>query len=169
MKRKGLGKISLRFYKLIYFCLDQSGFRVTCSWEFLCHFANIVWLFFNFFKYLGLSHTCASLILKENNIRGFSKQCGETGKCWSPAFFTFPQCFIGLLFPPFWSSQSFPKCQISESSKLKEFAEDNCKFDESGRELSKLVENNVGKGEIAHYEQFILFQQCFQRTCTVDK
>ena len=25
------------------------------------------------------------------------------------------------------------------------------------------VENTVGKGEIAHYEQFLLFQQCFQK------
>ena len=31
---------------------------------------------------------------------------------------------------------------------------------------SKQVENTVGKGEIAHYEQFLLFQQCFQKTCT---
>ena len=36
-------------------------------------------------------------------------------------------------------------------------------FDTNGREFSKRVENTVGKGEIAHYEQFLLFQQCFQR------
>ena len=30
------------------------------------------------------------------------------------------------------------------------------------------VENNVGKGEIARYEQFLLFSQCFQKTCTAD-
>ena len=29
-----------------------------------------------------------------------------------------------------------------------------------------MVENTVGKGQIAHYEQFVLFQQCFQKTCT---
>ena len=29
-----------------------------------------------------------------------------------------------------------------------------------------LTENAVGKGEIAHYEQFLLFPQCFQRTYT---
>ena len=55
--------------------------------------------------------------------------------------------------------------QILDSSKLKEFAYDNFKFDENGRKLSKWVENTVGKGEIAHYEQFLLFQQCFQKTC----
>ena len=30
------------------------------------------------------------------------------------------------------------------------------------------LETTVGKGEIARYEQFILFLQCFQRTCTAD-
>ena len=59
--------------------------------------------------------------------------------------------------------QPFPKPQILDSSKLKEFADDSFKFDESGRKLSKWVENTVGKGEIARYEQFLLFPQCFQK------
>ena len=54
------------------------------------------------------------------------------------------------------------------SSKLKEFADDNFKFDENDVKFFKLVENTVGKGEIAHYEQFLLFPQCFQKTCTAD-
>ena len=33
------------------------------------------------------------------------------------------------------------------------------------KKLSKQVENTVGKGEIARYEQFLLFPQCFQKTC----
>ena len=28
--------------------------------------------------------------------------------------------------------------------------------------------NTVGRGEIARYEQFLLFPQCFQKTCTAD-
>ena len=28
-----------------------------------------------------------------------------------------------------------------------------------------MVENTVGKGEIARYEQFLLFPQCFQKAC----
>ena len=36
------------------------------------------------------------------------------------------------------------------SSELKDFADDNFKFDKNGRKLSKPVENTVGKGEIAH-------------------
>ena len=53
--------------------------------------------------------------------------------------------------------------QILDSSKLKEFADDNFKFDENRRKLSKWVENTGGKGEIARYEQFLLFPQCFQK------
>ena len=56
--------------------------------------------------------------------------------------------------------------QTSDSSKFKDFADDNIKFDENGRKFSKKVLNTVGKGEIAHYEQFLLFPQCFQKTST---
>ena len=45
-----------------------------------------------------------------------------------------------------------------------EFADDNIKFDQNGRKLSKQVENTVGKGELARYEQFYLLQ-CFQKAC----
>ena len=51
---------------------------------------------------------------------------------------------------------------------MKEFADDNFKFDRNGKKLSKRVENIVGKGEIARYEQFLLFPQCFQKVCTAD-
>ena len=33
----------------------------------------------------------------------------------------------------------------------------------------KQVENNVGKGEIACYEQFFLFPQCFQKICFAEE
>ena len=35
--------------------------------------------------------------------------------------------------------------------------DDNFKFQEIGRKFSKWLENTVGKGEIAHYEQFLRF------------
>ena len=41
--------------------------------------------------------------------------------------------------------------------KLKQYADDNFEFDENGRMFSKRVGNAVGKGEIARYEQFLLF------------
>ena len=51
----------------------------------------------------------------------------------------------------------FPKQQILDSSKLKEFADNNFEFDENGRKFSEQLENTVGKGEIAGYEQFLLY------------
>ena len=55
---------------------------------------------------------------------------------------------------------------ILDSSKLKDLADNNFKFDENGRKFSKWVENTVGKGEIACYKQFLLFPKCFLKTCT---
>ena len=57
---------------------------------------------------------------------------------------------------------------LLDSSKLKEFADDYFKLVENGRKFSKQVKNTVAKGEIARYEQFLLFPQCFQKTCTAD-
>ena len=65
----------------------------------------------------------------------------------------------GVMFNP------LPDNKILDSSKLKEFADNNFKFDENGRKLPKRVENTVGKGEIACYKQFLLFPQCFQKAC----
>ena len=50
----------------------------------------------------------------------------------------------------------------------KGFADDNFEFDINSRKFSKQVENNVGKKEIAHDKQFLLFPQCFQKACTAD-
>ena len=69
---------------------------------------------------------------------------------------------------PFDILKPFSKRQILDSSILREFADDYFKLDESSRKLSKRVENAVGKGEIARYEQFLLFLRCFQKTCTAD-
>ena len=46
---------------------------------------------------------------------------------------------------------------------MKEIADNNFKFDENSRKFSKQVENTAGKGEIARYEQFLLFPRCFQK------
>ena len=58
--------------------------------------------------------------------------------------------------------------EILDPSDVKEFADDNFKLDENRRKLSKPIENTVGKGEIALYEQFLLFPQGFQKTSTTD-
>ena len=41
-------------------------------------------------------------------------------------------------------------------------------LNENGRNFSELAENTVGKGEIACYEQFLLFPQCFLKAYTAD-
>ena len=65
-------------------------------------------------------------------------------------------------------TQPFLKRENLDSSKLKEFAGDNFRLDKKGRNFFKWVENTAGKGEIARYEQYLLFQRCFQKTCTAD-
>ena len=56
----------------------------------------------------------------------------------------------------------------NDHSKLKEFAADNFDFDENVRKFSERAETTVGKGEIAHYDQYLLFPQCFEKTWTAD-
>ena len=56
-----------------------------------------------------------------------------------------------------------PDDKILDWSKSKQIADDNFEFDENRRKLSELVENTVGKGEIARYEQFLLFPQCLKQ------
>ena len=51
---------------------------------------------------------------------------------------------------------------------MKEFGDNNFKFDESGDKFSNSIENAVGKGEIAHHEQLLLFPQCFLKTYAED-
>ena len=46
---------------------------------------------------------------------------------------------------------------------MKEFADDNFKFDENGRKFSERVENTVQKAETAHYEQFSSFPTEFSK------
>ena len=65
---------------------------------------------------------------------------------------------------------TFFQATISDSSKLEEFVDDNFKFDKNGRKFSKEIENTVGtEEEIARNERFLLFPQCFQKTCPANK
>ena len=73
--------------------------------------------------------------------------------------------FINLSFKFTLFKKKWFNDKILDSSKLKDIADDNFKFDENSRKLSKRVENTVGKGEIARYEQFLLFPQCFHKVC----
>ena len=51
----------------------------------------------------------------------------------------------------------FPKRQIFKSSNQREFADNNFRLHKNGGELSKRLENTVGKGEIVSNEQFLIF------------
>ena len=89
----------------------------------------------------------------------------QFGKCWRGLKFghgyvpdNHPQNGMDRFNP-------FPNDKF-KTSKLKEFADDNFKFDYNGGKFSKWLENTVGKGEIARYKQFLLFPLCFQKTCT---
>ena len=57
----------------------------------------------------------------------------------------------------------FPKQQISDSSKLKEFADDNFKVDENGRKLSKQVENTGEMEKLLITSNFFFSHSVFKR------
>ena len=57
----------------------------------------------------------------------------------------------------------FQNNKFLDSSKLKEFADDNFKFNESGGKFFKWVENTVGIEEIARYEQVLLSQSVIKK------
>ena len=59
-------------------------------------------------------------------------------------------------------TKPFPKQQILDSSKLKQYAYNNFKFDENGRKFTKQVKNTVQK-------KVLFFPHCFQKTCTADR
>ena len=76
-------------------------------------------------------------------------------------FLLYPQYFPAI----FIKFNPLPDDKILDSSKLKQCADDNFEFDENTRKLSQREENTVGKGEIARYEQFLLFPLCFHKAC----
>ena len=77
--------------------------------------------------------------------------------------FNAPRFITGAEYNIYHDYYPYPRRQILNSSKMKQSTDHNFKFDENSRKLSKRVENTVGKGEIARYEQFLLFPQCFQK------
>ena len=66
---------------------------------------------------------------------------------------------------PIFHFHPLPEDKILDWSKLKQSADDNFEFHVNNKNFSELVENTVGKEEIACYEQFLLFPKCFQMVC----
>ena len=58
----------------------------------------------------------------------------------------------------------FNTLTLLDWSKLKAFADDKLNVTEKMKFVLEGVENIVGKGDIAHHEQFLLFPQCFQKS-----
>ena len=48
-------------------------------------------------------------------------------------------------------------------TKLKAFADDEINVTKQLKFVFEGIENSVGKGEIADYQHFLLFPQCFQK------
>ena len=78
------------------------------------------------------------------------------------------ESFFILLYACLCWSLTFSQTTILDSSKLKEFTDIDVEFAENGEEFCRRVENSVGNREIVHNEQFLLFPQCFLKTCTTD-
>ena len=57
----------------------------------------------------------------------------------------------------------FSRLFYNNSSKLKEFADDNSKFDENGRKFSKWIENTVGKKKLLITSNFFFALSVFKR------
>ena len=73
----------------------------------------------------------------------------------------------------FWQTINYPLLNFSQTPNFalpqsESLQTTISKFDANGRKFSKQVENTVGRGEIACYEQFLLFSQCFQKICNAD-
>ena len=58
---------------------------------------------------------------------------------------------------------TFPKRQILDDSKLKEFADDNSRFDESDRWFFRWAENTGGKGELLDTSNSSFSHSIFKR------
>ena len=62
-------------------------------------------------------------------------------------------------------SYPFPKRQILDSLKLKEFIDDIFEFNENGRKFFKRLENTVGKGEIGLFPHCLYSRHVKTRVC----
>ena len=77
--------------------------------------------------------------------------------CWTSQKY---YCLVPILSKTDIIINPFPDNKILDSSKLKEFTDDNFRFDENSVKFSERVENTL--------EQFLLFPQCFQKTCSTN-
>ena len=79
---------------------------------------------------------------------------------WIPALVGFAHEFHSVVTYPF---NPLPDSKILALTTLKAFADDKFKVAEITISVLNRVENIVGKGEIAGYQQFLLCPQCIQK------
>ena len=129
----------------------------------------------------------------DTNILLSRKHCGKGRNCSLRAISPFPQCFQKLSAIDVSNEYLWSKGFNSSRSPLYRLPGQNisfltlyfmCQFwalpikqqiklwcqkcGQTRIQLSDWVEKIVGKGEIARYEQFLLFPQCFQKLSVVD-
>ena len=83
-------------------------------------------------------------------------------------FLVFSQCFPAYIALIFHFKRTLILSQTTYFRLAQTERVHNFNFKENSRKVSKWVENTVRKGEIVHYELFLLFPQCFQKTCSAD-
>ena len=84
------------------------------------------------------------------------KHCEKRRKSWSPVLLQEKGLCLVL-------QSSFPKLQILDSSKVKQFADNNSEFDRNGGGFSERVENAVGKEEICLFQAIFPFPTEFSK------
>ena len=104
------------------------------------------------------------LLYEEPYSRALAPACGGLVEqsLWYQHVLLFPQCFYPK---PISSTLPFPRRQMLDSSKLKEFADDNFKFDGSVIMSSNWLEKHWEKEKLLITSNFS-FPQCFHKTCT---
>ena len=134
------------------------GKRRNCSLRAISPFPTV------FFKRL-VSKGRQNVSLCENGL-SFLFARTQLKRLFSGSYAKFPPKVIVDV--PVRTVKIFLKCELTifqtERVSRRQF-----KFYENGRKFWKRAENRVGKGETAHYEQFLFFSQCFQKTCTADE
>ena len=80
-------------------------------------------------------------------------------------FLLFSQCFLPYMALTFHFECTLTHYQTTNFRlfQIERLYRQQFQIDEYSKKLFKPVESTVGKGEIACYEQFLLFQRCFQK------
>ena len=110
-------------------------------------------------SYFSSSFSCSLALIPCWSVGSLNHVSSGSGYPVTCIIYSLPKYLVkgGLLTP--YHTTNFRLFQIER------LCRQQFKIQENGRKSFKPEENTVGKGEIAHYEQFLLFPQCFQKAC----